>query len=442
MATTTHKTALTTTTNAAIYTTAGFTPALGDLLVVLVVAASTIDDGAVTASANGISTFTRVDRAIFNLSNHSAYIFIADQLAAGTASMTVTFDCTGDDAGGAVVQVAAVSGMTRTGIDAVRQHAKLDNGDGPSTPVFTFSSACLTSNPTLVCLGQISTAGSTPPTNWSEGSDTSFSTPTIGGTYVYRDSGFTGTTITWGDSETANGGIAIELDTTDPGETEYWLPSSGSAAVSPAPSAFWDQADSAVWRPMVISPSNTSIVAADAAYVAEVSATSPWDVLIRQYVSDPIGAQDVEGKFSFVAKALESAGTNDMFVQLRLSVISGDGTSERGVLYAGTEATALAATASTPNQEMSSGGTRVYSRMIMSTVSALNGDRLRLEVGYRSLNVISTSRSGGVEQGDPTSGTDYSLISDSAGNRPFLKLHSIISPAAPSADFSGWGIPI
>lgn len=209
--------------------------------------------------------------------------------------------------------------------------------------------------------------------------------------------------------------------------TRFYLPSSGSAAASPGFGSLWDDSASAVRRPLVGTPSNSSIVAPSSAYVAEATATSPWDVLIRQYVSDPIGAQTISGTFSFVAKAAETAGTADMFVQLRIAVVSGDGSTERGELYAGNTATTLGG-AGASNQEMSTGGTRIYNAVSLSSVDAQAGDRLLVEVGYRSLNTTTTSRSGGVEQGDPTSGTDYALASDTGtGNRPWIEFSGTVS---------------
>lgn len=212
--------------------------------------------------------------------------------------------------------------------------------------------------------------------------------------------------------------------------TRFYLPSTGAAAVSPAVGGVWDQTGTITRRPLAATPSDTAIVAPDSAYVAETSATSPWDVLLRQYVSDPIGPQTISGTFSFVAKALESAGTADMFIQLRIAVVSGDGTVERGELYAGNTATTLGG-AGASNQEMSNGGTRIYNAVALSPIAAQNGDRLLLEVGYRALNVDATSRSGGVQQGDPTSGTDYALAADTAtGNRPWFELSATIAPVS------------
>jgi hypothetical protein len=148
------------------------------------------------------------------------YVFVADALAAAS-SQTVTFNCSQDNATGAVIQVCSVAGMTRTGQGAVRQTASTPNATAGGTPAATFSAAALTGNPTLgIVSNGASPAALTPPTNWTEGNDTGYSTPPTGAEYVFRDSGFTGTTITWGGtSATAYGVGIIELDTSTPAIT-------------------------------------------------------------------------------------------------------------------------------------------------------------------------------------------------------------------------------
>lgn len=206
---------LATTTNADTYDSGSFSPgSVGELLVVAVIAGGTSDPAVLTASGNGVSTFHRVDMVGFNGDLNETYLFVANQLTTGTSAMTVTFDCTGDTASGAIIQVCGVVGMSKTGSAAVRQSTSIANGTGGTTPEFVFPGNCLTGNVTIYAIGEISTGGLLTPTNWTEGAQSSFSTPTIGGAYGYRESGFTGTTVTWPGNETAHGGVFVELDTT------------------------------------------------------------------------------------------------------------------------------------------------------------------------------------------------------------------------------------
>jgi hypothetical protein len=209
----THRVATTSTSNVATYASGSFTPANGELLVALVVASGTVDAGDMTDSIGG--TWTKITSALNQASADTIYVFVRTALIGTGVSMTVTFDCTGDNATGVVIFVAGVSGMAKVGAAAVRQSDITENTGAGTTPSITFPAVCLTTNPTIVVIGNATNpAGCTPPTNWTELGDTGHATPDRGGEYAHRDSGFTGTTITWGAaSPSAWGAIGIELDT-------------------------------------------------------------------------------------------------------------------------------------------------------------------------------------------------------------------------------------
>lgn len=225
MATVTHITGAADTSNTPnTCPTAGtFTPTAGRLLVVGVVTSNSgaPTGGSMTASANGITFSGCGATALAATSTTTIDWYIANQLTpASPAAMTVTWTPT--DAGtGTVIFVCEVAGMTRAGAGAVRQTGKADNQAAASTPAPVFGVAVLTGNPTLGLVGNASSpAGLTPPTGWTEPAttgDLGYATPTTGGEYVHRDSGFTGTTVTWGStSATAFGALVIELDTSAP----------------------------------------------------------------------------------------------------------------------------------------------------------------------------------------------------------------------------------
>lgn len=212
MASVTHRNSTASTANASSYASGSFTPAAGELLGVFVTTSATIAGGTMIDS-QGLG-FSLVCKALKATSLDTLYFFVANKLAAAS-SMTVTFECTGDAATSANIQVWGISSMTRTGYDAVRQFKVTNNGAAAGTPAATFDASCLTGNPTLGVVGNASNpAAMTPPTNWTEQNDTGIDTPNTGSEYVSRDSGFTGTTITWGGtSATAFGVIIAEMDT-------------------------------------------------------------------------------------------------------------------------------------------------------------------------------------------------------------------------------------
>lgn len=202
-------------TDANTYATGAFTPAAGNLLVAIVHASDTVAAGQFTDSMAG--SWAKISSVVNRTSLDTTYIFVSNTRY-NAVSMTGTFDCTGDTATGAIITIVRVSGMTRTGADAVLQFASIANQAAAGTPAITFGASVLTGNATIVGVGNsTNAAGITPPASWSETpcSDTGYATPTTGMECATRDSGFTGTTVTWGGtSASAFGAIGVELNTT------------------------------------------------------------------------------------------------------------------------------------------------------------------------------------------------------------------------------------
>ena len=195
------------------YTTASFTPALDDLLVVFVKGRVTLTrPSTMTDTQSG--TYTNILALDGPGTNGTMYLFVRNSLTPNS-SMTITWDCTGDTAGAAHIQVARVSGITRTGATAILQTATQSAQSASTTPAPTFSSSALTGNPTLgAVFNRTDPATMTAPTSWTERSDVGNTTPTTGTEWVSRDSGFTGTTITWGStSASLFGSMIVEVDT-------------------------------------------------------------------------------------------------------------------------------------------------------------------------------------------------------------------------------------
>jgi hypothetical protein len=199
-------------------TSGSFTPAVDDLLIVFVIASGTTQaTAALTSSLGGGFTFTQFAKAAYSGSANSVYGFVADQLVTSATAQTVSFDTASDGATGTVIFVYRVSGMSRVGLNAIRQSAVADNGSASTQVIIALGSVCLTGNPTLIGTGNsTSPAGLTPQTGWTEpaGGDLGYSTPTTGGWVSHRDSGFTGGTLSSNtNSASVWGAIGVELDT-------------------------------------------------------------------------------------------------------------------------------------------------------------------------------------------------------------------------------------
>jgi hypothetical protein len=199
-------------------TSGAFTPAVDDLLVAFIVASGTTQATAtLTSSLGGGFTFTQFAKAAYSASANSVYGFVANQLVSSATSQTVTFDTAADGATGTVIFVYRVSGMSRVGLNAIRQSAVQDNASASTQVIIGLGAVCLTGNPTLIGVGNsTSPAGIAPQTGWTEpaSGDLGYSTPTTGGWVCHRDSGFTGGTLSSStNSASVWGGIAAELDT-------------------------------------------------------------------------------------------------------------------------------------------------------------------------------------------------------------------------------------
>lgn len=216
MATITHPAAaeLFSSADASSYASNAFTPAAGDLLVVWVSASAHVGDtGTLVGSAS--LTFTKFLTALYNSSNSTLYGYVADQLATAV-SQTVTFDCSADAATGCIILVERISGIARTGASAVLQSAKQENGTASTTPAPVFGASCQTGNPTLGAVtGASNPMAMTPPTSWTEFVDGGHGSPTRGMESIGRNSGFTGTTVTWGSATPAVtwASAVVEIDT-------------------------------------------------------------------------------------------------------------------------------------------------------------------------------------------------------------------------------------
>lgn len=203
-------------------TSGAFTPSVGDLLVVFVTKEASVSmaTGDLTSSIGGF-TFTRIQYTNFRGGADSLAVFVSDALVSSATSQTVTIASGADAGAGSIISVYSVSGMTLTGSAAVRRSAGQINQTAGTTPAPAFSVAALTEN---CCLGAVANAtnpaGLTPPSGWSESQDTGYTTGAVTGLQTsFRNSGETGTTITWGSTSASEfGSLIIELDTAAAGQ--------------------------------------------------------------------------------------------------------------------------------------------------------------------------------------------------------------------------------
>lgn len=217
MATATLGDSLSDTTNTTAYTSNSFTPAAGDLLVLFAHQSGAVSSVfTITDSQSG--TWTKVGNTITRSSTATAGgCWIRDSTVSATAmTVTITYGTSGT---GNIMFVWRIAGMSKTGATAARQTANQNNQASGGTPAPAFAVSADTNNVTLgVVFNATNPAGLTPPTSWTEpatpAGDIGHGTPAAGGETVNRDSGFTGTTITWGStSASVFCDFILELDT-------------------------------------------------------------------------------------------------------------------------------------------------------------------------------------------------------------------------------------
>ena len=128
----------------------------------------------------------------------------------------------------------------------------------------------------------------------------------------------------------------------------------------------------------------------------EAVATNPLDVLVAQYISPAMDAQTISGNFKGQIRSDESSTDADFHAQIVAYVVSNDGTSVTGVLYAGDVGAA--------GQEFSTSFVnRKYPRAGSTAITPVvcnAGDRLVLEVGFRSTNALTANRTATLRLGE------------------------------------------
>jgi hypothetical protein len=207
-------------------TTAAFTPALGDLLILITFhTANTSATAPTDDNADGLGAYTQITGCLAqkNTSADTMRFWIRNALV-GSATSTTATHAPGTTTGGGVVAMR-VSGMTKTGATAALVTGAQQNQAGGGTPTVTLSGTPTGTNPMVgAVFNQSVPPILTEPSGWTENNDIGYSTPTTGLEVVRDDTGFASGTVTWG-SASGSGfcSFAVELD------------ASGNGVVSPPP---------------------------------------------------------------------------------------------------------------------------------------------------------------------------------------------------------------
>lgn len=195
-------------TTAAGNKTVTLTPAVGDLFVVFC-ARTTSTATPTVGDDNTGGTYSLIDGALGRASGDKLFAFVRDNLFLNTAPTIVTLTQSGDAGGG--LNVLAISGCSVAGLAAIRQSGKKEN-QAAGTTNCAFPAAGKSNLMLGAIFNATNTATMTAPASWTERRDVGFATPTTGLETATRDSGETGTTITWGsNSASSYASMVVEL---------------------------------------------------------------------------------------------------------------------------------------------------------------------------------------------------------------------------------------
>lgn len=169
--------------------------------------------------------------------------------------------------------------------------------------------------------------------------------------------------------------------------------------------------------------------AADVISKTETNVAAAYDVLLASWVASVVGNHTIDGTVQWVHGLLESSALSDMVPHLHVYVTVGDSDTVRGTLLSdfigATEYPTTAAGATEGAQTLSS-------------VAALNGDRVVVEVGFRANNVLITDQTGTINFGG-TGGTDLTDGSTSVTTQPgWVEFSYDFSVAPPPAATRGF----
>jgi hypothetical protein len=192
--------------------------------------------------------------------------------------------------------------------------------------------------------------------------------------------------------------------------TRFYLPLSGTAAVSPS---YSNQA----WG-------DTTIAARHAAVTTRINSTmtdvefpddgddTDKDILVRQHVSDPIAAQTISAQtIKFQIRGAEPFSVNNLYTSIAIYVVSNDGSTVRGVILSLSRDTSELALY-LENRQFSA---------TSSQVVAQSGDRIIIETGFGGNPNNNQDHAGTLSYGDDSTTDLGENNTDTAAYNPWVE---------------------
>lgn len=191
---------LASTTNGTTYSLGAFTPTANSLLVVMIVGSETV---AASPTVSG-GSLTWVESAATTVGLNRYYIYYA-KVGISPVSTTITFDCTGDAATGALMSVSQFTGYNRDKANPIKQTFISTATTTSTNANITFSNALDPANGYMIGWSCTANVSSVPPTDWTEQVDMTFNSPRTTLSTASRNGGlstagpitFTNNSSTW-----------------------------------------------------------------------------------------------------------------------------------------------------------------------------------------------------------------------------------------------------
>ena len=192
----------------------------------------------------------------------------------------------------------------------------------------------------------------------------------------------------------------------------YFSESEAAPVTPPAAGAEWEH-NAGETRKLLTAPDSSTLTTT--AYAPDaVDHIADEDALYRQYVSDALEAQTLTGNVKAQLQCLEAHINNNLFLTMKILVISNDGTTVRDTLLAITRDT-------TTEIQVSPARNKNFPSTSLGSYACAAGDRLCVEIGVGGLPVAVAgtqghnaslrfgcdASSGDLPEDDGESGTTY-----------------------------------
>ncbi|QQR68868.1 MAG: hypothetical protein IPI58_08570 [Alphaproteobacteria bacterium] len=226
--------------------------------------------------------------------------------------------------------------------------------------------------------------------------------------------------------------------------TKLYISKSGSGYTPATIRGAWDKTTDHVVRGLHTAQDLAGMGGPISVASPEATATADYENLLIRAVSSPLSADHTfGGTLNVMLGAQESTADADMAFYLHAFVTQGDTDNLRGTLLANY------ADPNTNEWGTTALGKALTAAQSLLAVAALAGDRIVVEIGYRSRNVTASSRTGTLWHGgngsdltsgsSPSAGIGYVDFSDTFAlvNNPTVRfsqvaLESIRRPAQPN----------